>query len=109
MLWLRKIALVVALTVLPLQSLAVAVSFLLCRDDPQMGMDVMVSDEQGDHECAPRQRSTSDEIRCCSFTAYIPAHASIDVDPSHLSVRISAPDALHDLHFPDLPQRPPLA
>jgi hypothetical protein len=120
--WSRKIVLFLALAVLPLQAAAGTLSFLLCHGEVQAHASHAQHDHEGgsshtgqnsDHGRAGDHDggSTSTALYhlCCNMAAFVP---SADVMPAFLPdflVRALAPDLLHDLYFPDRPQRPPLA
>lgn len=112
--WCKRILLAVALVVLPMQGIAVGLSFLACHGDSDLHA-VHNHDGHGngshEHDSHDHGNSTSDAPShlCCHLTVSgIPAvtPTAFMPDPAALN---SEPRLLHDLFLPDRPQRPPLA
>lgn len=115
--WRRKLVLVLALAVMPLQGVAATLFVLLCHgdapahavhaqdthDDPEHGMHYHGDpDEDG-------ATSQSAHHPCCNITASAPPFMTLSAVPPDFQVRAFVPDPLHDLFVPEQPQRPPLA
>jgi hypothetical protein len=113
-LWLKQLVLAAALAVMPLQGIAAAMSVLLCHGDAQ----AHVMHEGGGHDHGPNHDSHHDDgggtgvgnyHLCCHYTVTAPPVFTLPAAPLDFPIRAFAPDPLHDLFFPDQPQRPPLA
>ena len=119
--WVKRIVLLVAFTVMPLQGIAAVMSVVLCHGDAQMHA-VHVPEQAahdhgshgdghahhgGDHDGGGAGNSASHH--CCHLSFTAPAIVTLPSVLPDSSVRALAPDSLHDLYFPDQPQRPPLA
>jgi hypothetical protein len=120
--WGRKIVLFLALAVMPLQAAAGTLSFLLCHGEAQAHAAHAHPDHEGgsnhaeqnsDHGPASGHDSGSTSTAlyhlCCNMAAFAPSAAVMPAFQPDFLVRALAPDLLHDLYFPDQPQRPPLA
>ena len=112
--WYKKLALVLMLTVMPLQGIAATLSFLLCHGEAQ----AHAMHDQGGHGHGTPHDNHQDEggttgnsayHPCCSVTASAPSILTLPATQPDFPVRAYAPDPLHDLFIPDRPQRPPLA
>jgi hypothetical protein len=112
--WRRKLVLVLALAVMPLQGVAATLSVLLChghaqaqamhaQDDPEHSMH---------HDGHPGEGGATGHSAyhlCCNVTASAPPVMTLATVPPDFSVGTFAPDPLYDLFVPEQPQRPPLA
>jgi hypothetical protein len=117
--WGRKLVLVLALAVMPLQGFTAALTVLLCHGDAQMhAMHVPESHDHGgadhgSHHGAPQDESNAGSMAayhlCCNMTVSVPSSIIVPAVVPDFPVRASAPDLPHDLFVPDRPQRPPLA
>jgi hypothetical protein len=112
--WCRRLVLVLALAVMPLQGVAAALSVLFCHDEGQMH----ALHDQGSHEHGTHHDGRHDDDGtvggstyhlCCHFTVSAPAIVALPAALPDFPIRAFAPDSLHDLFIPDRPQRPPLA
>lgn len=113
--WCKKLVLVLALTVMPLQGVAATLSVLLCHGDAQ----AHAMHDQGSHDHGAPQDDRQDEggttgnssayHLCCNITASASSIVTLPASLPDFPVRAFAPDPLHDLYVPDRPQRPPLA
>ncbi len=112
--WCKKLALVLALAVMPLQGIAATLSVLLCHGEAQ----AHAMHDQGSHDHGAPLDNHQDEDGttgnsayhpCGSVTASAPAILTLPATQSDFPVRAYAPAPLHDLFVPDRPQRPPLA
>lgn len=116
--WSRKLLLVLALAVMPLQGIAATLSVLLCHGETQThAAHAGGSHEHGTHQNGHHDNQQGDDGTtshsvyhlCCHFTAFAPASMTLPVARPDFPARAYAPDPLHDLFVPDRPQRPPLA
>jgi len=116
--WCKKLALVLALTVMPLQGVAATLSILLCSGEAQA--HAMHGQGNDDHSAqhdgnADSQRDdgsatgSSTYHLCCNATASASSAVTLPAAQPDFPVRAFVPDPLHDLFVPDRPQRPPLA
>jgi hypothetical protein len=112
--WCKKLVLVLALTVMPLQGVAATLSVLLCHGEAQ----AHAMHDQGNHGHGTPHNSHPDEggatgnsahHPCCNITASAPSSVTLPATQLDFPVRAYAPAPLHDLFIPDRPQRPPLA
>lgn len=110
----RRLVLAAALLVMPLQGIAVTLSVLFCHGD--IRVQVMHADTGGDHavhgESQPNGGGTGGNFAyhpCCHNIVSATPYATPVAAPLEAPVRAIAPDALHDLFFPDRPDRPPLS
>lgn len=112
--WCKKLALVLALTVMPLQGIAATLSILLCHGEAQ----ARAVHDQGGHDHGTSHDNHQDEggatgnsayHACCSITASAPSVLTLPAAQPEFLVRAFAPDPSQDLFVPDRPQRPPLA
>jgi hypothetical protein len=113
----RRFVLAAALVVMPMQGVAATLSVLLCHGDAQLH----AVHDQDAHDHGSRQdghhgshqddgSTTSPQFHlCCHLSVTAPAILTVPSVLPDSSVRALAPDSLHDLFFPDQPQRPPLA
>lgn len=115
--WRKKLVLVLALAVMPLQGVAATLSVLLCQGDAQAhavhAQDTHDDPEHGmHHDGHPDEggaTSPSAHHPCCNATASAPPVMTPRVAAPRFPVGALAPDLLHDLFVPEQPQRPPLA
>jgi hypothetical protein len=112
--WCRKLALLLALTVMPLQGVAATLSILLCHGEAKMHTThASGSHDQGmHHESQHDEGGTPDSPvyhLCCNLTVSAPPVVTLPAMLPDFPVRAFVPDPLHDLFIPDRPQRPPLA
>ena len=112
--WCKKLVLVLALTVMPLQGVAATLSVLLCHGEAQ----AHAMHDQGSHDHGARADGHPDEggttgnhvqHLCCHYTVSAPASLALPAALPDFLVQAFVPDPLHDLFVPDRPQRPPLA
>jgi len=110
----KKLVLVLALAVMPLQGVAAALSVLFCHDATQMH----ALHDQGSHDHGVNHDSHQDEggttgshanHLCWHYTISTPPVVTLPAALPDFPVRALAPESLHDLFIPDRPQRPPLA
>jgi hypothetical protein len=116
--WCKKLTLVLALTVLPLQGIAATLSVLLCHGEAQThlahagdGHD-HATNQDGHHDKSSSDDGTTSYSvyhSCCHYTVSAPAAVTLPMALPDFPVRAFVPDSLHDLFVPDRPQRPPLA
>ena len=112
--WRRKLVLVLALAVMPLQGVAATLSVLLCHGDAQAHAMHTQDDPEHSmhHDDHPDEGGASSESAyhlCCNITASAPPLTTLSAVPPDLPVNTFVPDSLHDLFIPEQPQRPPLA
>ena len=114
----RKFVLAAALAVMPLQGVAATLSALLCHGDAQMhAVHDPDGHDHGSHHDGHHNShqddggSTGNAVfhLCCHYTVSAPPIVTIPAMVPDFPVRAFVPDPLHDLFFPDQPQRPPLA
>lgn len=118
----RRFVLAAALAVMPMQGAASVLSVLLCHGEEQAHAPHAQPGGYGEdhhaghqHERAPADRhddgmtSTGPHHLCCNLTAAAPPIVVLPAMLPEFPVRAFVPDSLHDLYFPDQPQRPPLA
>lgn len=117
-----------ALLVMPLHGIAATLTVLLCHGDAQAhaahagaGHDHTGHDHDGHPQPSTHQHGHGDPAGsddssagsafhlCCNLTASVPPSTSIVTQLPEFPVRALAPEILHDLFVPELPQRPPLA
>ena len=111
--WCRRLVLLLALAVMPLQGVAATLSVLFCHDATQMHS----LHDQGSHNHSINHDSHQDEggttgshadHPCSHYTVSAPAVVTLPAALPDFPVRAFAPDSLHDLFGPELPHRPPL-
>ena len=120
--WCRKLALLLALAVMPLQGFAATLAVLICHGDQQLhavhaqhGHDHDAEGAGHEHEHGPADGRDSGTAGgtlyhlCCNLAAAAPPFALLPAAAPDFPVRALVPDPLHDLFIPDRPQRPPLA
>lgn len=114
----RKIVLALAFTVMPMQGLAATLSILLCHGDAQLHAlhDQDAHDHGAGHDGHASSQHDDGALQdaatlhfCCHLSVTVSAVVTVPSLSPDFPLRSFAPDALHDLHFPDQPQRPPLA
>jgi hypothetical protein len=116
----KKIVLLLAFLVMPMQGVAATLAVLVCHGDAgthamheQPGHDHDAGTAHHDHGAADNRDGGASGSAlyhlCCNLTAVAPPIAALPAAPADFPVRALAPDPLHDLYFPDQPQRPPLA
>ena len=112
--WCKKLVLLLALTVMPLQGVAATLSILLCHGEAQ----AHAMHDQGSHDHGAPHDNYQDKggttgssayHLCCNITASAPPVMMLAAVPPDFPVRAFVPDPLHDLFVPEQPQRPPLA
>ena len=117
---LKRLVLAAALVVMPLQGMAATLAVLICHGDAkahamheQPSHDHDAGAAHHDHDATDsRDGGASGNALfhlCCNLTAVAPPIAAQPAAPAEFPLRALAPDSLHDLYFPDQPQRPPLA
>lgn len=110
--WHRKLVLVLALAVMPLQGVAATLSVLLCHGDAQAHAMHTQDEHSMHHYGHPDEGGATGNSAyhlCCNITASAPPVMTLPAVPPDFPVRALAPDPLHDLFVPEQPQRPPLA
>ena len=122
--WSKKLVLVLAFAVMPLQGLAATLTILLCHGDAQThGMHVGgnghehgAGEARHDHPHPAAAGNHDDESTgnsayhlCCNLTASAPPAATVPAALPDFPAQAFTPAPLHDLFIPDRPQRPPLA
>lgn len=112
--WCKKLALVLALAVMPLQGVAATLSILLCHGDAKMHAEhTDGGHDQGAHHDGQHDEGGAPESPiyhlCCNLTASASPVVSMPAVLPDFPVQAFVPDPLHDLFIPDRPQRPPLA
>ena len=118
-LWLKKLVLAAALAVMPLQGVAAAMAALVCHGDAQAhAMHESAMHENSGNEHGAQHAGHDDDggttgynayHLCCHYTVTAPSAITLPAALPAFPIRAFAPDPLHDLFFPDQPQRPPLA
>lgn len=110
--WLKRLVLVAALAVMPLQGMAAMIA-QTCHGDAQAGLvhdgghdHGAQHDGQPDDGGAP---ASSGSHACCHSSIAAMPHLVLGAPLPDSPIRALAPDQLHDLFVPDQPQRPPLA
>jgi hypothetical protein len=112
--WCRKLVLLLALAVMPLQGIAASLSVLFCHDEGHLH----ALHDQGSHDHGVNHDGHQDEggttsnhtsHPCCHYTVSAPAVVTLPAALPDFPVRAFAPESLHDLFVPELPHRPPLA
>jgi hypothetical protein len=115
--WFRKLVLVLAFGVMPLQGIAATLSVLYCHGDAQAHTAHAddghnhVAHHDGHHNSNPDGGTGGHTAYhlCCNVTMSAPPIMTYVAVPTYFPVLAFVPDPLHDLFFPDQPQRPPLA
>lgn len=119
--WRRKLVLVLALAVMPLQGVAATLTVLWCHGDAQahalhtQNNPIHTQDapeHNMHHDAHPDEGGAAGQSAhhlCCNITASAPPLVTPSAAPSEFPVRAFAPDFLHDPFIPEQPQRPPLA
>lgn len=111
--WLRKLVLVLALAVMPLQGVAATLSNLICHDKQMHALH-----DQDSHDHSVNRDSHQDEggttgnhanHPCFHYTVSAPPVVTLPAAQPDFPVRASVLHDLHDLFIPERPQRPPLA
>lgn len=111
---LKKLVLATALLVMPLQGIAATLSVLLCHGDVQAHVihanDAADGAMHGDGQPDDGGTGGNAAFHPCCHNVFSAATlgATLAARPE-FPVRAFAPDAVHALFFPELPQRPPLA
>lgn len=106
--WLRKFALLLALTGMPLQGVAATLSTPLCHGDARTHA-MSVDSDQHDSQQGGRGTSThAVDHLCTPVTLSAPSVVALPAALVDFPVQTFDPDPLHDLFVPDRPQRPPL-
>jgi len=110
---LKQLLLVAVLLVMPLQGFAAALANLLCHPAAQVhAVHANGGEDRGAHQDGDQdQDRTGGNSVWHSFhgTVFAAPVAALPATARDFPVRASAPDLLHDLFFPEQPQRPPLA
>jgi hypothetical protein len=111
---LKKFVLAAALIVMPLQGIAATLSVVRCHGEAKA--HVMHVDDVGDRTMVGDSQSDNGGLGgnlayypCCHNVVSAAPIAAPLAAQLQFSVRMFAPDSLHDLFVPDRPQRPPLA
>ena len=113
----KKIVLLLAIAVLPLQGIAATLSVLLCHGEGHAhAMHAQDGHDHGAHDQA-RQDTHHDSAGangdltyhlCCHHTLSGVPVVTLPPAMPDFPLLAMAPKPLHDLYFPDRPQRPPL-
>ena len=111
--WRRKLVLVLALAVMPLQGVAATLSVLWCHGDAQAHAMHTQDDPEHSmhHDALPDEGGATGQSAyhlCCNIIASAPPVMTVSAVPPDFPVRAFVPDSLHDLFIPEQPQRPPL-
>ena len=112
---LKKLVLLLAIAVMPLQGIAGALSVLICHGEAQSHATHAQDDH--DHGASPQgghhdDAGTGGDLGyhlCCHHTASGVPVVFLPAATSALPAPATALLLLHDLFLPDRPQRPPLA
>jgi hypothetical protein len=114
--WCRKLVLLLALAVMPLQGVAATLSVVFCHNEgPMRALHDQGSHDRGvNHDSHPDEGGTTGNSAyhyhlCCNVTASAPSIVTLPATQPDFPVRAFAPDPLHDLFVPEQPHRPPLA
>jgi hypothetical protein len=121
--WSKRLVLVLAFAVMPLQGIAATLAVLLCHGEAQMhathatggGHEHGAGHAAHEHDQAAAgghdDSSTGNASYhlCCNLAASAPPAAVTPGALLDFQVQIFGPAPLHDLFIPDRPQRPPLA
>lgn len=116
--WRRRIVLLLILAVMPFQGVAATLAVLVCHGETQLhavhehAAHEHGSQHEGHHGSQQDDGGSKDGLAfhlCCNLTVTVPAIVTLPSVLPDSPVRALAPDTLHDLYFPDQPQRPPLA
>src|SRR4030095_2262431 len=116
--WIKKAVLLLAVVVMPVQGVAATLSFLICHGDAQAhamhGQPVHDHAAAHDHthhnthnDNASANGDPTNHLCCHHTLSGVPVMALPPAIPD-FSLIAMAPEPLHDLYFPDRPQRPPL-
>lgn len=113
----KRLVLLVALMVMPLQGIAAPLSVLACQSErPEHAAQAMVVDDLHDdgmrHDTQPRDEGGASGQAghfCCHNVACGLLAVARQPALAEFAVRHSVSHPLNDLFFPDRPQRPPLA
>lgn len=101
-----------------MQGVAAVLSVLLCHGDAQLHAlhEQDAHDHSSHHDGHHNSQQDDGPAKdapslhfCCNLTVTVPAVVTVPPVMPDFRVRALAPDSLHDLYFPDQPQRPPLA
>jgi hypothetical protein len=118
--WCRKLVLLLAVAVMPLQGAAATFSLLACLqgEDGHGAHAIQAGHNQGiPHDHGMQQDAQSDDggpgnhadHLCCNyFVSALPLDSHLALAPD-FPAQARTPQQLHDLFLPDRPQRPPLA
>ena len=111
--WVKKLVLMLAIAVMPLQGIAATLSVLLCHGETETrAMHTQDGHDHGTHQ--PGQQDDagpSGDLTyhlCCHHTVSGVPVLTLHPAMADFSMLTAAPQPLHDLFFPDRPQRPPL-
>jgi hypothetical protein len=111
----KKLVLLLALAVMPLQGVAATLSILLCHGDTKLhALHETAGHNSGTHHDGHQDAGGSGNNSaayhlCCNITFSAPPVMMLPAALPDFPVRALTPDPLHDLFIPDRPQRPPLA
>ncbi|MGZ8209722.1 MAG: hypothetical protein ACXW2I_06200 [Burkholderiales bacterium] len=114
--WMRKLFLLVALLVLPLQGMAMAATFVKCHEQAAAQASAHAH-EHHQHGDGADHHPSGDEGTPASFASHLCGHhfalhvpASLNIVPSSAFAAWSLPAPLsYTPHFPEHPRRPPRA
>jgi hypothetical protein len=122
--WIRKWVLAAALAVMPLHGIAATLTVLVCHGDAQTHAthaSASHGHDESQHHAAHQHGNgaadsddgsatgSSSVHLCCNLTASAPPSMTVPTALPAFPVQTFVLDSLHDLFFPDQPQRPPLA
>ena len=112
----RKIVLLLAFIAMPMQGVAATLAVLFCHGETQLhavhehDAHDHGSQHDGNHSGSHDDGGTGSLVHlCCHLSVTAPVILTLPSILPDATVRALAPDTLHDLYFPDQPQRPPLA
>ena len=114
----RRVVLLLAFAVMPMQGVAATFAVLFCHGDSQLhALHDQDSQHHGSHHDGHHNSQQDDAGSqdnpalhfCCNLTASAPPVVTMPAVLPDFPIRAFAPDSLHDLFIPDRPQRPPLA
>ena len=110
----KKLVLLAVMLVMPLQGIAATLSVLLCHGDAQAhAMHAQDGHDHGMYHDGHQDESGTTGSHAGHFCSHLVVSGLPEVIlpaiTPDLLVQVSASHLLHDSHFPDRPQRPPLA
>jgi hypothetical protein len=114
--WLRRLLLLVAIIVMPLQGMAMAATFVQCHEQAAAAQSA-THDHSHDHDGGTSHHGPGDEGTpsggmsagqhlCGHFVLHAPASLNLAAQPRFAEWSAS-PAERYTVHFPDHPRRPP--